>query len=205
MRTTEGLRFVIGAAIGALLAGSEPASGWGVAAFLAPGKAVDGEVIDASYSAKAFRARLSLPAPDGFRQAVSFGYSNYPVKRDPGIIAGIYALTDDAAVVPAAYGWDIGRFFGPVMPYAGGGGVLALEFWDSPFSADTEVDFVPGVYVNAGVEYRVAGWALEFGPRYSVLFDSPVAAVDINGVHPGIRTGSFSHYLDFLAGVAYYF
>jgi hypothetical protein len=188
-----------------LVASSALASGWGIAAFLAPGKAVDGKVIEAGYSVTAFKARLTLPAPDGFRQAVSFGYSYYPVERDPGIILGIYALSKDAGIMPAAYGWDFERFFGPVMPYVGGGGVLALEIWDSPFSSDTEFDFVPGVYANAGIEYRFAGWALEFAPRYSVLFDSPVAAVDINGERPGIRTGSYSHYLDFLAGVGYYF
>jgi hypothetical protein len=205
MRVDEGLRLIITAAITILLAGSALASGWGIAAFLAPGKAVDGKVIEATYSATAFKARLSLPAPDGFRQAVSFGYSYYPVKRDPGLILAIFALSKDAAVMPATYGWDLERSFGPIVPYIGGGGIVALEFWDSPFTTDTEVDLVPGVYANAGVEYRVAGWALEFSPRYSVLFDSPVAAVDINGDRPGIRTGSFSHYLDFSAGVGYYF
>jgi hypothetical protein len=82
---------------------------------------------------------------------------------------------------------------------------LAVEVWDSPFTPETEKDVAPGVYVNAGVEYRLGSWALEAGPRYTVLFDEPVAAVDLNGHSPEVRAAHRSQYVDILVGFGYYF
>ncbi len=205
MCARKALRLVIGAAITLLLSGSALASGLGVAAFLAPGKAVDEDVMDAAVSAGAFKARLSIPAVAGFRQAIGFGYSYYSVTRNPGSTWAIYALSKDTAVISVTYGWDFERRFGPVKPFVGGGGVLAVEVWDSPFTPETEKDVAPGVYVNAGIEYRLGGWALEAGPRYTVLFDEPVAAVDINGHSPEVRAAHRSQYVDVLVGFGYYF
>jgi hypothetical protein len=206
MCTRKALRLVIGAAITLLLSGSALASGLGVAAFLAPGKAVDKDVMDAAVSAGAFKARLSIPAVAGFRQAIGFGYSYYLVTRyPPGYVWAIYTLSKDTAVISVTYGWDFERRFGPVKPFVGGGGVLAVEVWDSPFTPETEKDVVPGVYVNAGVEYRLGGWALEAGPRYTVLFNEPVAAVDLNGHSPEVRAAHRSQYVDVLVGFGYYF
>jgi hypothetical protein len=205
MCARKALRLVIGAAITLLLSGSAWASGLGVAAFFAPGKAVDKDVMDAGVSAGAFKARLSIPAVAGFRQAIGFGYSYYPVTRNPGPTWAIYTLSKDTAVISVTYGWDFELFYGPVKPFVGGGGVLAVEVWDSPFTPKTEKDVAPGVYVNAGVEYRLGGWALEAGPRYTVLFDEPVAAVDLNGHYPEIRAAHRSQYVDVLIGFGYYF
>ncbi len=205
MCTRKALRLVIGAAITLLLSGSALASGLGVAAFFAPGKAVDKDVMDAAVSAAAFKTRLSIPAVAGFKQAIGFGYSYYLVTRNPGLIWGVYALSVDTAVISVTYGWDFERRFGPVKPFVGGGGVLAIEVWDSPVTPETETDVAPGVYVNAGVEYRLGGWALEAGPRYTVLFNEPVAAVDINGNFPEVRAAHRSQYVDVLVGFGYYF
>jgi hypothetical protein len=206
MCARKALWLVIGAAITLLLSGSALASGLGVAAFFAPGKAVDRDVMDAGVNAGAFKARLSIPAVAGFRQAIGFGYSYYLVTRyPPGYIPAVFTLSKDTPVISATYGWDFERLFGPVKPYVGGGGVLAVEVWDSPFTPETEKDVVPGVYVNAGIEYRLGGWALEAGPRYTVLFDEPVAAVDLNGRYPEIRAAHRSQYVDMLVGFGYYF
>jgi hypothetical protein len=202
---SKGLRLVIGVAMSGLVASSALASGWGIAAFLAPGKAVDEGVMDAGVSPGAFKARLSIPAVAGFRQAVGFGYSHYSVMRDPGAVWAVYTLIKDTDVVSATYGWDFERSLGLVTPFIGGGGVWAFEVWDSPFTPRKETDVAPGIYVNAGLAYAFDSWALEAAPRYTVLFNEPVAAVDLNGTFPEVRAAHRSQYLDVLVGFGYYF
>lgn len=131
-----------------------------------------------------------------------------------------------STLIPITVGANYHYNFGNLGLYAGAGGGYYLEkfkggvWWNAAFREPeyftTDVSFNgPGLYFGGGVTYAFGRFALDVGPRYTVVFNDTRFDMVGSGWSPsgskygiqrsGVEKDYNDTYVDVLAGVNYYF
>ena len=192
-----------------LSTGATAALDLSLAAFYSPGL-VTGEAAEVKeFALGGFKGRVSLGVYGGLNLALGFGYNDFVYREEPPVTFPVYPGIESVLSIPiliTTLGADYAFPIGFLHPYLGGGAVLARETAEAHEYETVTVDWYGGLYGEGGARYFLGeSWAVEAGPRYTLLFDKPVIAYDGRGLRDFERSENRSRLLEFLVGVNYYF
>jgi hypothetical protein len=187
----------------ALSAGTALAFDLAVAGFYSPGFVMGEAAGGSELSPAGFKGQLSVGVYRGLAVAVGFGYNDF-VYREEGFHIPEYAPVLSLPMLITTVGADYAFPISFLRPYFGGGAVFARETAEA--FGYTTVDWYGGLYAEGGARYFIGEkWAVEAGPRYTLLFDEPVVAYDDWELRDFERSENRSQLLEFLFGVSYHF
>jgi opacity protein-like surface antigen len=195
---------IFAAAWAVAMAATASALDVGVGAFYAPGRVVAGAgEIEGVNNPGGIKGRVSAGIYEGFNVAFGVGYNDFSFRKD----VNLEEEEGPARSIPMvilALGADYAFRLGPFRPYAGGGGAIARESVEG--FGYTNNTWYGGLYAEGGTRYFITNdWALEAGPRYTLLFDKH--APTYYWSYPGglVRSEERSQLVELLVGINYYF
>lgn len=175
----------------------------GIGVYHAPGMVVGPAASSLEMNPGGVAARIFIGVSD--RVAVKIGYSlnSYTYGRWGSPIPEVFVVEPIKAQVITS-GVEYAFAAGTLRPFAGGGAALAREHGEAHGHSAT--DWYGGLYAEAGGRYFLgAHWAVAAAPRYTLLFDEPAFAYDLDEPGELIRSEQRTQLVDFLFGVNYYF
>jgi hypothetical protein len=197
------LSLLAAAAVTALAPAEASALTLGFAGFYSPGF-VTGEAADVKEIAPGgFKGRVSLGVYAGLGLALGFGSNDF-VYREAGFTIPDFEPVLSLPMFISTLGADYAFRLGSFRPYLGGGGAIARESAEA-FGYEVE-DWYGGLYAEGGLRYFPGkSWAVEAGPRYTLLFDEPVIGYDNWELRDFDRSPNHSRLVEFNVGAGYYF
>jgi opacity protein-like surface antigen len=177
----------------------------GVGGFYAPGMAVGPASEVNELKPLGVAGALHLDVNGNLSVSLGGGYTVYKYRERPHIIPAIagYEFFDEIPIVTLNAGVDYGFPISKFTPYLAGGAVAAFEL--ALYPEKTDVAVAPGIYAGAGVRYFFKeNFALEVGPRYTLLFDNPIVERSSLNAEPEYAE-EHSQLVDLRVGLYYLF